>query len=129
MRASNAASPVRNPCFSTLALAIPILDESMRSTAEKSHHTPRKRGNQPQIEETDMIKIVWNGCDGYVETYAAEARGYDFDGEKLHTQREIFIPFDVEKFDISNLPEDEDGGLILPEGVFITETGNFYRAV
>ena len=98
-------------------------------THNTTQHTPRKRGNQPQIEETDMIKIVWNGRDGYVETDSAEERGYDFDGEKLYTQRESFAPFDVEKFDISNLPEDEDGELILPKDVFITETGNSYRAV
>jgi hypothetical protein len=75
-----------------------------------------------------MTKIVWNGCDSYVEIDQAVARGYDCDGEVLYTPREAFTAFEAIEINPADLPVDEDGE---PDfnGVIGTETGRFYRAV
>lgn len=73
-----------------------------------------------------MTKIVWNGCDNYVEAAQAEQRGYDFDGEKLYHGAQEFTAFDATEIDPADLPKDEDGE---PDfnGVFGSESGKFYK--
>ena len=73
-----------------------------------------------------MTKIVWNGCDGYVETDEAVRRGYNFDGEKLYHRADAFTSFEAVEINPADLPKDEDGELVL-DGVFGTETGKFYK--
>ena len=72
-----------------------------------------------------MTKIVWNGCDNYIEADKATERGYQFDGLKLYHRAEEFTAFEAEEIDPADLPKDEDGE---PDfnGVFGTETGKFY---
>lgn len=73
-----------------------------------------------------MTKIVWNGCDEYVEADEAVQRGYDFDGEKLYNGSQKFTAFEAEAIDPANLPNGEDGE---PDfnGVFGSESGKFYK--
>lgn len=73
-----------------------------------------------------MTKIVWNGCDNYVEVSEAEQRGYDFDGEKLYHGSHEFSAFDATEINPEELPKDEDGE---PDfnGVFGSESGKFYK--
>lgn len=73
-----------------------------------------------------MAKIVWNGCDSYVEADFALERGYDFDGQKLFHGRYEFLAFDVVEINSQHLPIDIDGELDLTD-VFVTETGKFYK--
>lgn len=72
-----------------------------------------------------MTKIVWNGCDNYVEADQAEQRGYDFDGEKLYHGAQEFMAFDATEIDPKDLPNDEDGEPGF-NGVFGSERGKFY---
>jgi hypothetical protein len=74
-----------------------------------------------------MTKIIWNGCDSYVEADQAAARGHDFDGELLYTQSEVFTAFEATEINPEDLPKDEDGDPDF-DGVLGTETGKFYRA-
>jgi len=71
-------------------------------------------------------KIVWNGCDNYIEVGEVEARGYEFNGEKLYHGSQEFTAFDVEEIDPETLPKDEDGNADL-DGIFGTESGKFYK--
>ena len=57
---------------------------------------------------TQIIKLVWNGCDGY-----------EIGNESVFTPREEFKPFDVIEIDSSTLPIDEDGGINF-DGIFMT---------
>jgi len=75
---------------------------------------------------TTKTLIVWNGCDSYVEASEAVSRGHNFDGKHLFTNRESFAAFEAAKIDVSELPLDEDGEPDF-DGVFGTETGNFYK--
>lgn len=70
-------------------------------------------------------RIVWNGCDGYVEADDAVRLGYNFDGEKLYHKQHSYSAFDVEEIDQKALPVVEDGE---PDytGVFASESGRFY---
>ena len=73
-----------------------------------------------------MTKIVWNGCDNYVEADQAAQRGHEFDGEKLYPGAQEFTAFEATEIDPANLPKDEDGE---PDfnGVFGSESGKFYK--
>lgn len=71
-------------------------------------------------------KIMWNGCDSYIEADKAEARGYDFDGEKLYKGSQEFSAFEVEEIDPETLPKGKDGDTDF-DGIFGTETGKFYK--
>lgn len=73
-----------------------------------------------------MTKIVWNGCDGYVEAADAVQRGYDFDGVKLYKGSQEFTAFEATEIDPGSLPKDEDGAPDF-EGIFSSESGKFYR--
>lgn len=73
-----------------------------------------------------MTKIVWNGCDSYIEADQAIAHGYNFDGEKLYTQRGSFAAFDATEIDPNSLPIDEDGERDF-SGIFGTEAGRYYK--
>ena len=75
-----------------------------------------------------MTKIVWNGCDVYVEADEAVSRGYDCDGEKLYHGAQEFTAFEAVEIKILDLPKDEDGEPII-DGVLGSETGRFYKAV
>jgi hypothetical protein len=77
---------------------------------------------------TQTTKIVWNGCDSYVECDAAVSRCVNFDGEFTHTTREKFAAFDAVKINPDTLPKDENGETDF-DGIFGTETGNFYKPV
>ena len=72
-----------------------------------------------------MTKIVWNGCDGYVEAEDAVARGYDFDGEKLYHGAKEFTAFEATEVSPADLPKDEDGEPDV-DGVFCSESGKVY---
>ena len=74
-----------------------------------------------------MTKIVWNGCDGYVEADEAVSRGHDFDGEKLYHGAQEFTAFEATEINPDDLPKDEDGEPIF-DRVLGSETGRFYRA-
>ena len=75
-----------------------------------------------------MVKIVWNGCDGYVEADEAVRLGYDFDGERLYHGAHAFPVFEAVEVDISSVPLDDDGEPIV-DGLFGGEGGKVYRAV
>ncbi len=71
-------------------------------------------------------KIVWNGCDAYVEADEAVRRGYDFDGEKLYKGSVWYAAFEATEIDTASLPRDEDGGFVV-DGVLGSESGKFYK--
>lgn len=73
-----------------------------------------------------MTKIVWNGCDNYVEADQAAQRGYEFDGEKLYHGTQEFTAFEATEINPADLPKDEDDE---PDfnGVFGSESGKFYK--
>lgn len=73
-----------------------------------------------------MTKIVWNGCDGYVEADEAARRGHNFDGVKLYHGAQEFTAFEAVEITPDDLPTD---GEPIVDGVMGTETGRFYRAV
>ena len=57
---------------------------------------------------TQIIKLVWNGCDGY-----------EIGNKSVFTSREEFKSFDVVEIDSATLPIDEDGGINF-NGIFMT---------
>ena len=68
----------------------------------------------------NITSIVWNGCDGYVEST-----------ESVFTPREEFKPFEVIEVDENTIEFDEDGDMIL-DGIFAIAGGKgytFYRAI
>ena len=71
-------------------------------------------------------KIVWNGCDSYVEADEAASRGHDFDGTTLYHGAHSFTAIDAIQINPDDLPKDEGGEPIM-DGVLGTETGRFYR--
>lgn len=75
-------------------------------------------------------KIIWNGCDGYIEFDDAK-RDPDYrdkiKGNALYTQSEEYEAFSVVEIDESTIPVDEDGELIC-DGIFVTAAGKFYKA-
>ena len=73
-----------------------------------------------------MTKIVWNGCDGYVEADEAVGRGYDFDGATLFHGGQAFKAFEATEIKPEDLPVDDDGEVDV-NGVFGTETGRYYK--
>ena len=74
-----------------------------------------------------MTKIVWNGCDNYIDADEAMRRGYDFDGEKLYHGAHEFEAFEVVEIDLESLSRDDDDEPIM-DGIYGTETGRFFRA-
>lgn len=74
-----------------------------------------------------MKKIVWNGCDGYIETEHLVIGRDGWDGKEMITLNEAFKAFPVDDFDGNTLPKDADGDPIIPEGIFYTETGHWYK--
>lgn len=77
-------------------------------------------------------KIIWNGCDGYIELEVLKQDlDAKFDGDTLICRTETFTAFEVEQIQESEVPRDEDGELFLEEcrGImyYATETGNFYQ--
>jgi hypothetical protein len=72
-----------------------------------------------------MTKIVWNGCDNYVEADQAAQRGYDFDGENLFHGPHQFSVFEASEIKPEDIPKNDDGELNW-SGIFGTETGKFY---
>lgn len=71
-------------------------------------------------------KIVWNGCDSYVELDQASFRGHNVVGEKLFHGAHEFTAFEAEEIDPETLPKDADGDANF-DGIFGTETGKFYK--
>jgi hypothetical protein len=71
-------------------------------------------------------KIVWNGCDGYVEADDACRRGYDFDGETLFHGGQSFAAFWAVEITLDEITVG-DGELDM-SGVLGSESGKFYRA-
>jgi len=73
-----------------------------------------------------MTKIVWNGCDNYVEADQATQRGYDFDGEKLYHGAHEFVALYATEINSADLPKGENGK---PDfnGVLSSESGKFYK--
>lgn len=72
-----------------------------------------------------MTKLIWNGCDGYMELDRAVTLGYDVQGETLYKQHESFNAFDASEIDPDTLPLID--GERDTDGVFVTETGKYYR--
>ena len=73
------------------------------------------------------VKIVWDGCDGYIEWYVAvESDDYKIYNGNLITRSESFTPFDVVQCSIDDVPTDEDGVKNF-DGYFLTKSGNVYR--
>ncbi len=64
-----------------------------------------------------MTKLVWNGCDGYIESE-----------KSVFTTREEFKPFEVIEINKESIPVDDDGEMIL-DGIFLSESGRFYKGV
>jgi hypothetical protein len=75
--------------------------------------------------KSSVTKIVWNGCDCYIEADDAVRLGHDFDGEKLYHGAVAFSVFDATEIEVEDLPKDEYGEPDF-DGVFGTETGKFY---
>lgn len=50
-----------------------------------------------------MTKIVWNGCDNYVEADQAAQRGYNFNGKTLFHGSQEFTAFDAIEIDPADL--------------------------
>jgi len=99
----------------------------MRDGCEPSTPTNRAPGLGLQgLQEIEMSKIVWNGCDGYVEADLAAHRGYNFYDGKLYHGSQEFTAFDATEINPADLPKDEDGELDF-NGVFGCESGKFYR--
>ncbi len=73
-----------------------------------------------------MTKIVWNGCDNYVEAEEASRLGHNFDGETLFHGSQSFKAFEANEINLNELPLDEDGEPI-SDGVLGSESGKFYR--
>lgn len=77
-----------------------------------------------------MTKLIWNGCDGYVELDLAK-RDPDYrgkiKGETLYTQTEEHSAFPVIEIDEASVPIDDDGEMIC-DGIFISVSGKFYKA-
>lgn len=61
-------------------------------------------------------KIVWNGCDSYIEST-----------ESVFTMHDEFKPFDAIEINIDNLPKLEDGEIDF-DGVLGAESGKYYKA-
>ena len=80
--------------------------------------------------EKQYVKIVWNGCDAYIEFDDAK-RDPDYrdkiKGESLFTQTEEHHAFEVVEIDSSTVPVDGDGEMIC-DGIFLTAAGKFYRS-
>lgn len=72
-----------------------------------------------------MTKIIWNGCDSYVEADEARRRGYDCDGDTLYHGAKAFEAFEAREVNLDDLPKDDDGEPST-DGVYGTETGRYY---
>jgi len=75
-----------------------------------------------------VAKIVWNGCNGFIEAEEARNRGYIFDGQKLNRGGKEYEAFEAKEINPKELPVDRGGNLVL-FGVLLTETGRYYREV
>ena len=64
-----------------------------------------------------MIKIAWNGCDGYIESE-----------KSVFTATDEFKPFNVIEIERKSIELDKEGDLIL-DGIFLLESGRFYTNV
>lgn len=71
-------------------------------------------------------KLLWNGCDGYVELNDAKLRGYSVVGDFLYHGAQEFRAFEVQEISIDSLHFDKVGDASFV-GVFISETGKFYK--
>ena len=60
-------------------------------------------------------KIVWNGCDAYIES-----------SESVFTPREEFKPFAVTEVSEEDVPVDGDGEFDF-NGIFVTENGDTWK--
>jgi len=75
------------------------------------------------------VKIVCDGCDGYIEwDVAVESDDYKIYKGDLITRSESFTPFDAVLCSIDDVPADEDGENNF-EGFFLTKTGKVYREI
>jgi len=74
------------------------------------------------------VKIVFNGCDGYVELDSAAARGYEVLEGKLIATTGSFTPFSVTPSSLNEIPVDEEGEKVF-EGFILTESGKVYREI
>lgn len=77
-------------------------------------------------------QIIWNGCDGYIETSLLFSPDYKFDVNDdgsyvLYAKGGPFMSIEVEEIDESEIPVDEDGEMDFPDDVYLSETGHFYR--
>ena len=61
------------------------------------------------------IQIVWNGCDGYIES-----------NEIIYKLSESWKPFDVVQLAMADVPRDADGELDFA-GLYVTDAGNVYN--
>lgn len=73
------------------------------------------------------MQLVWNGCDGFIELDRAQQRGYDVVGDMLYTQRDGFQAFEAQEIDPETLPTID--GEIDTDGVLVSESGRYYRAI
>lgn len=75
----------------------------------------------------NTVKLVWNGCDEYIELSKAEDYGYKIQGE-LIGKTEVHKAFDAVPCTLADIPLDEDGERDF-DGFTMTETGNYYRII
>jgi hypothetical protein len=64
-----------------------------------------------------MTNIVWNGCDGYIESE-----------KSVFTATEEFKSFKVIEIERKSIELDDEGDLIL-DGIFLLDSGRFYKNV
>jgi hypothetical protein len=84
-------------------------------TKQASNHTVK-----PAI-----VRLVWNGCDNYIECDRAAREGYNFDGEKLYCGASEFTPFDAQEIVADHRWIDEEE----MDGVLGTTSGKYYIAI
>ena len=73
------------------------------------------------------MKLVWNGCDAFIESRLAQRYGHDFEAGQLFSGAHAYSEFDAVEIDVSLLPLDDDGEPDM-NGVLASESGKLYRA-
>lgn len=96
---------------------------------------PRLGHQGQESKMTTTTKIVWNGCDGYMDIDSVTARfsGYNIERNEdgtatLYTPRESFESFAVVEIDEATVPTDEDGLAVL-DGLYVTDDFRVWKPV
>jgi hypothetical protein len=77
-----------------------------------------------------MAKLVWNGCDNYIEVENLRIGQDGWNGKTMNTPRESFTPFEAVEVSIETVPLlDIETGERDFDGFFLTESGRVYREV